>query len=177
MYYWCSAIGNIILICVWLCDQFSIIRYVRVLVLIAAIVAQRNSFCSLLSILTLICLVFFIHYCMYSAPEGAPCCLWKKMPSVRWWGRNPRRWQCPVRAAWFDQLCSWSRCIVINDVEPVSVLIAYMGRGLATPILECHLPCRMRIKFIEPHLLPSNQHHQMSGYQFSCPASSVIAKF
>jgi len=54
----------IILICVWLCVQFGLIRYVGVFVLIAAIIAEIKDFCYLLSILILIGLVIIICHCV-----------------------------------------------------------------------------------------------------------------
>jgi len=57
--------------CVWLCVQFSLIRYVRVLVLIAAIIAEMKDFCYLWSILILIGLVIVIRHCVKSVPLGA----------------------------------------------------------------------------------------------------------
>jgi len=58
--YWSCAIQYFILSCVSLCVQFGLIRYVRVLVLIAAIIAEMKGFCYLLSILIVIGLVIVI---------------------------------------------------------------------------------------------------------------------
>ena len=52
------------LICVWLCVQLGLIRYVGVLVLIAAIIAEMKDFCYLLSMLILIGVVIVIRHCM-----------------------------------------------------------------------------------------------------------------
>jgi len=64
MCYWSSTIRIIILICVCLCVQFGLIRYVGVLVLIVAIIAEMKGFCYLLTRLILIGLGIVIRHCV-----------------------------------------------------------------------------------------------------------------